>query len=338
MTQVARTYTLTATDSAGRTDTLTFDITIVETGQPSVLIEPRREAAASALRRHIDQFTAVTSMAVRDRLANKQTMQASGSSESDQGEVALGDRIGNSRFHGWIMGFYAEFDGAVEGNQGEIYAGLDIVDSQRRMVLGLVVGVENPDLAVNEANYNANYDATILGAYGAWNIVDTLTLNGAAAFGFGPPEIRSNEVAAEYDARRFTLHGTVTGNFGLHVGEAQIAPQLGFVYARETLGAFKDSKNNIAPEDTLMIGRATRGPRITSKQGPLGFVTSARFQWDFDPLEDDVDGRLSGVADLGIEYNLSDDFEISISGKVDGIGISDDYQTYSGRIGLTSRF
>ena len=340
--QSARTYTLTAS-SGSESVALTFDITVepsdvVEPVQkkPGVLIEPRRQAAASALRRHIDQFTEVTSMVIRDRLANRQTMQASGSNESDKGQVAMSSQIGNSQYSGWIAGSYAEFDGAVEGNQGEIYVGLDSVNDSRNIVFGIVVSVENPALAVDEADY----DATIyeFGVYGAWNPVDTLIFDAAAAYGFGSPEIRLNDVTAEYDAERFTARGTVTGNFGLHVGKAQIAPQLGVIYAREKLGAFEDSDNSIAPEETLSIGRATLGPRITWQQGPLDIVTSARFQWDFDPLDDAVDGTVSGVAGLGIRYNMTDDLEMSLSGKVDGIGISDDFQTYSGRIEFISRF
>ena len=302
---------------------------------PSILIEPRRLGAASALRRHVNKFSSATSSAVHHCLNRQTTGRLSLSQKGKGGDVLAGGCFDEGHWGAWFNGSYADFGGNSEGSQIELYSGICYSPNENSVIGGLV-GLEFPDLEIGAANYSAHF--VHLGAYGGMRLEDRLIFDGAVAFGFANPEIELGEVSADYSARRFTIRGDLTGDFGIQSDTVTIAPRVGVLYARERLGGFTDNKGGVASSDSIEIGRTILGLRAIWDFERSQLIAGIQGQWDFIELDDNVDGNFSGAVEVGRRFDVTSDINLGIFGNVDGIGIADDFVTYSGRIEIGIKF
>ena len=314
--------------------------TIAATAEPSVLIEPRRIGAGTALRRHAGRFDTMTGTVVRNRLRGSIMKTLTLSENIGSGATAAGGQLGKTRWGSWIDGSWAGFGGKATGRQADVYGGFDFLGGNGKWLIGALAGHEMADLRIGKATYSASY--THLGLYGGVRLSDRLVFDGALTYGMATPEVTLGDVSASYDANRITARIALTGDFGLAyglgTGSVKVEPQVGLLYSREALGAFTDSAGGVAGREVLELGRFSFGPRLTWDFDWGQVVGGARVQWDFLQLEDGVDGRLSGAADIGLRFGIAPGVTLGVHGDVDGIGISEEFGSLGGKVELKARF
>ena len=303
----------------------------------SALVEPRRTGAASALRRHVNRFESVTKTAVHDRLQGSPTRKLQlTENTAENGEIMVGDKFGESLAGGWVSASYASFDGNASGHQSEFYGGIDYLSDDGNRVIGALLGLEFADFDIGSADYRARY--AHVGIYGGAKLAGNLLFDGAISYGSSRPSVDLPGVSANYSARRFMVHGALTGSFDLPDNSVTLLPRVGLIYARERLSGFTDNIGGEADREVMEMWRLDVGPGIRWGFDGGELTGGLKLHWDFMGLEDEIDKRFSGAGDLRLRFNLTPNINIAFFGDIDGIGISSDFITYGGGVKLQVKF
>lgn len=187
------------------------------------------------------------------------------------------------------------------------------------------------------------------GPYVVSRVTDRLILDGRAAYGQSANEVKPfNTYEDEFDTNRWLLKGQATGDFSLKGWS--INPSVAVIYYEETQEAYTDSLNIDIPEQTVALGRATFGPRVsktfeTSKGLSVTPSLGVRGVWDFEQA-DIVDlntgfavgtNELRARMEAGVSADLAGGTNISAEGFYDGIG-AESFEAYGVTFGIRKSY
>ena len=131
-------------------------------------------------------------------------------------------------------------------------------------------------------------------------------------------------VTASYDSERLLVRGDLTGDFGWGGAVLRVEPQLGLLYAEETLDGFTDDMGGVAPSERLWLARLGLGPKLTWSLENA--VTHARVRVNLDSHNlgrtDETRERVSALLELGHRRQIDDRGSLELSAAVDGLGSS----------------
>ena len=310
--------------AVGRPDSAT--VAVSDGGGESLLAEGRRLGAASLLRRHVQRFSQLTSVAALAALEGGPPPSTANLRADGDGVAASGD-FGldlPSGWNGWGSVRYSKLTEATDGGVRDFYAGGSRPGADGRSAYGALVGYESAPVTSRGVRLEAAHAQ--LGLYGARRFGGALTLDGALGWGRGDHDLSlvggPYPVDATHRSTRLVARGDLTGDFGWGTAGLRIEPQLGLLYAEEDLDAFTDSLGGVAPGERLWLARLGFGPKLTWRRG-IG-ATRARLRVNFDahnlgPSGEDME-EVSAELELGHRRQLGARGGLDLSAGVDGLG------------------
>ena len=310
--------------AVGHPDSAT--VAVADGGGGSLLAEGRRLGAASLLRRHVQRFSQLTSVAALAALDGGRPLSTATLRADGDGLAASGD-FGldlSSGWDGWGSVRYSKLTEATDGGVRDFYAGGSRVGEDGRSVYGALVGYESAPVTSRGVRLEASHAQ--LGLYGARRLGEALTLDGALGWGRGDHDLSlvggPYPVDATHRSTRLVARGDMTGDFGWGGRGLRIEPQLGLLYAEEDLDAFTDSLGGAAPGERLWLARLGFGPKLTWRRS--GGATRARLRVNVDahnlgPSGEDRD-EVSAALELGHRRRLGARGSLDLSAGVDGLG------------------
>ena len=310
--------------AVGRPDSAT--VAVSDGGGESLLAEGRRLGAASLLRRHVQRFSQLTSVAALAALEGVRPPSTANLRADGDGLAASGDFGVDlpSGWDGWGSVRYSKLTEAADGGVRDFYAGGSRVGADGRSAYGALVGFESAPVTSRGVRLDATH--THLGLYGARRFGEALTLDGALGWGRGDHDLSlvggPYPVEATHRSTRLVARGGLTGDFGWGTAGLRIEPQLGLLYAEEDLDAFTDSLGGAAPGERLWLARLGFGPRLTWRRGDG--ATRARLRVNFDahnlgPSGEDRE-EMSAEFEVGHRRRLGARGSLDVSAGVDGLG------------------
>lgn len=294
----------------------------------SALSAPRREGAAAALRYHIDRFQRLSSSIAMSRLESERAreLQASGVDGIDQFSFVSGFSDTASRSVAWGAMSYGRIAGDVDGKIVDGYAGFDVLGSTGNHVLGWMVGYEDVDAEVGEADYDSGHFQT--GTYGAFRFGEDMVFDGAITWGTGHPKVRAGTVQAKSRSERMVMRADLTGGLEWQFADVSVESQVGALYARQNLKEFRDSGGATGPSDRVSVGRLQAGALMRWTFRNVRFTGNPRLYWDNhrfgEERQRDLAMSMGGRASIDT-VALG---EVNVHGAVDGIGIAGHYRSY----------
>ena len=310
--------------AVGRPDSAT--VAVADGGGKSLLAEGRRLGAASLLRRHVQRFSQLTSVAALAALEGGPPPSTANLRADGDGVAASGD-FGldlPSGWDGWGSVRYSKLAEAADGGVRDFYAGGSRLGTDGRSAYGALVGYESAPVTSRGVRLEAAHAQ--LGLYGARRFGGALTLDGALGWGRGDHDLSlvggPYPVDATHRSTRLVARGGLTGDFGWGGRGLRIEPQLGLLYAEEDLDAFTDSFGGVAPGERLWLARLGFGPRLTWRRGDG--ATRARLRMNFDahnlgPSGEDME-EASAELEVGHRRRLGARGSLDLSAGVDGLG------------------
>ena len=304
-------------------------VTVEDGGGESVLTQGRRMAAGSLLRRHVQRFSRLTSAMALERLeggrrASKLDINGDDDEITANGDVAVDLPL---RWNAWGSVRYSHLSGVADGTVWDVYAGADYLSADGRTAYGALIGYEPGRVTADGVRLEA--DHMQLGFYGARRLNDTLTLDAALGWGHGDGGLsvvgrERMPVTASYDSERLVVRGDLTGDFGWGGAVLRVEPQLGLLYAEETLDGFTDDMGGVALSERLWLARLGLGPKLTWSLENA--VTHARVRVNLDSHNlgrtDETRERVSALLELGHRRQIDDRGSLELSAAVDGLGSS----------------
>ena len=310
--------------AVGRPDSAT--VAVSDGGGESLLAEGRRLGAASLLRRHVQRFSQLTSVAALAGLEGVRPPSTANLRTDGDGLAASGD-FGldlPSGWDGWGSVRYSKLAEATDGGVRDFYMGGSRLGADGRSVYGALVGFESAPVTSRGVRLDATH--THLGLYGARRFGEALTLDGALGWGRGDHDLSLvgglYPVEATHRSTRLVARGDLTGDFGWGTAGLRIEPQLGLLYAGEDLDAFTDTLGGVARGERLWLTRLGFGPKLTWRRG-IG-ATRARLRVNFDahnlgPSGEDRE-EMSAELEVGHRRRLGARGSLDLSAGVDGLG------------------
>ena len=308
----------------GRPDSAT--VAVSDGGGESLLAEGRRLGAASLLRRHVQRFSQLTSVAALAGLEGVRPPSTANLRADGDGLAASGD-FGldlASGWDGWGSVRYSKLAEAADGGVRDFYMGGSRVGADGRSAYGALVGFESAPVTSRGVRLDATH--THLGLYGARRFGEALTLDGALGWGRGDHDLSlvggPYPVAATHRSTRLVARGDLTGDFGWGTAGLRIEPQLGLLYAEEDLDAFTDSLGGAAPGERLWLARLGFGPRLTWRRGDGATRARLRVNFDAHNLGPSGENREEASAELEVGHRrrLGARGSLDVSAGVDGLG------------------
>ena len=322
--------------AVGHPDSAT--VAVSDGGGKSLLAEGRRLGSASLLRRHVQRFSQLTSVAALTVLDGGRAPSTANLKADGDGAAASGD-FGldlPSGWDGWGSVRYSKLTESADGGVQDFYAGGSRVGADGRSVYGALVGYESAPVTSRGVRLEASHAQ--FGLYGARRFGEALTLDGAVGWGRGDHDLSlvggPYPVEATHRSTRLVARGDLTGDFGWGGRGVRIEPQLGLLYAEEDLAPFTDSLGGTAPGERLWLARLGFGPRLTWRRGDGATRASLRVNFDahnLGPSGEDRD-EVSAALELGHRRRLGARGGLDLSAGIDGLG-SDWYSSTS--FGLT---
>ena len=310
--------------AVGRPDSAT--VAVADGGGGSLLAEGRRLGAASLLRRHVQRFSQLTSVAALavlegSRPPSTTNLRADGDRVAATGDFGLDLPSG---WNGWGSVRYTRLTESADGGVRDFYAGGSRVGADGRSVYGALIGFESAPVTSRGVRLDATHAQ--LGLYGARRLGKALILDGALGLGRGDHDLSlvggPYPVAATHRSTRLVARGDLTGDFGWGGAGPRIEPQLGLLYAREDLDAFTDSRGGVAPGERLWLARIGFGPRLTWQRSDGATRASLRMNFDahnLGPSGEDME-EVSAALELGQRWRLGVRSSLDVSAGVDGLG------------------
>ena len=310
--------------AVGQPDSAT--VAVSDGGGESLLAEGRRLGAASLLRRHVQRFSQLTSVAALSVLDGGRPPSTANLRADGDGMAASGD-FGldlPSGWDGWGSVRYSKLTESADGGVRDFYAGGSRVGADGRSVYGGLIGYESAPVTSRGVRLEAAHAQ--LGLYGARRFGEALTLDGALGWGRSDHDLSlvggPYPVDATHRSTRLVARGDLTGDFGWGRAGLRIEPQLGLLYAREDLDAFTDSLGGAASDERLWLARLGFGPRLTWRRGDGATRASLRVNFDahnLGPSGEDME-EMSAELEVGHRRRLGARGSLDLSAGVDGLG------------------
>lgn len=255
-----------------------------------------------------------------------------------------------SRFDIWAEGKLARFNSSAgDGRFGILHAGADYLISSR-MLVGLSVQLDWTDM---ENDSGASIDGTgyLVGPYLTARLTETLYVDARAAWG------QSSNTASplgtyedKLDGTRWLVSGALIGQYD--IDRWRISPSARLTYFEEKTDEYTDGLGFPIPEVEIATGTFELGPRISyrmeldSGMNLEPFVTVEGI-WTFEQKNTGVsatsspglsDEGLRGRAEVGFALSGSEAGSLSASGFYDGLGDSEDFEAWGGRLRFSKAF
>lgn len=140
----------------------------------------------------------------------------------------------------------------------------------------------------------------------------------------------NNTITGSFDARRLFAGANVTGRYPVG-GGLFMSPGVGVIYLTEKQDGYVESTGGIVPEDTIELGRAHLGAKVSYPMGMIAPYLRARAEYDF--VHPDAvaigngqttgDERLGGQVGLGLDFIGSGPLTGMVEASYDSLGRSD---------------
>ena len=243
----------------------------------------------------------------------------------------------------WTEAHYMRFydSGNRRGNFLIGYAGIDC-QVHPAVMLGFLGQVDWIDDKIGSLSAEIDGLGWMVGPYATARLTPDLYLDMRAAWGRSDNDINISGMTGSFDTSRWLIDGQLTGN--VYMDDVRITPEISLSYIEERQNDFLDSSNHYTASQVVSLGRLRFGPEV-SKRYILdsGLIVEPHFSlrgiWDFAGTNVKVAGvdynieGLRGVAELGFILQRSDDFNVRVSVKYDGIGLKD-YHAFGGQFWL----
>ena len=255
-----------------------------------------------------------------------------------------------SRFDIWAEGKLARFNSSAgDGRFGIVHAGADYLVSSWLLV-GLGVQVDWTDL---ENDSGASIDGTgyLVGPYLTTQLTDTLYLDARAAWG------QSSNTASplgsyedKLDGTRWLVSGALIGQYD--IDRWRISPSARLTYFEEKTDEYVDGLGFLIPGVEIATGTFELGPRISYRvdlDNGMSFEPFVTLEgiWTFEQKNTGVSATSSpGLAEEGVRGRAEVGFalsggvagSLSASGFYDGLGDSENFEAWGGRLRLSKAF
>lgn len=297
----------------------------------SVLIVPRRQGAKVELRHHVDRFWALTTTATSTRISGEwpQDVQASGTDGLDQlsSFMRLGEETASHDWAVWSAIMYGRIDGYATGHTFNGYLGVDSLSVTGQSVWGWLIGHEDADLKVGDAEYFGGHFQA--GVYGASRFGDGWIFDGAVTWGSGKPRVSQDDVHADFSSQRLSLRASISSKqFDAGRWLGKVEPWVGALYARQQLDEFEDSVGAKGLAERLSMNRLQAGARMLWDFETVQFAGFPTFNYDREDLEFPDQSDMSFGIGSRATWPLNNFSTVDVRGEVDGLG-SGNYRSYS---------
>lgn len=241
--------------------------------------------------------------------------------------------VRESCWDAWAEFHYTRYSdaGDRDGDFAIGYVGVDC-QIQPSVMLGFLGQFDRTDDEIGSVSSQIDGNGWMVGPYATVRLTPDLFFDFRAAWGQSDNDINIAGVTGNFETTRWLVEGQLTGNF--LYGDYRISPEIKLSYIEENQDSYFDSANSFNPSQTVSLGRLRFGPEIAYRRTlDNGMIVephiSLRGIWDFDSSDVTVgtttfngDG-FRGVVEAGILFHRADDFNVRISAKYDGIGVSD---------------
>ncbi|MEQ8481306.1 MAG: Ig-like domain-containing protein [Hoeflea sp.] len=279
-------------------------------------------------------------------MADEQTYGYGGSETGEAGE-----EVRTTRFNLWVKGNLSK--SKLDGNEqgfGAFHVGADYRVTPDLMV-GTLVQFDWADESNPAQATSASGTGWLAGPYAVYRLHQNVILDGYLAYGQSDNKVSPfGTYTDNFDTDRFLARGQITGDFD-YAGWT-VAPQLSASYLLETQKAYVDSNGVSIPEQDIEVGQLSFGPsfrknHVLDNDVVLTPSLAVRGIWNFKKAgtANITTGALTGSAqdklrarlELGVGAKFTDNFRLTSSGYVDGLG-QNGYSGYGGTLGLNLRF
>lgn len=255
-----------------------------------------------------------------------------------------------SRFDIWAEGKLARFSSSAgDGRFGILHAGADYLVSSRLLV-GLGVQVDWTDM---ENDSGASIDGTgyLVGPYLTARLTDTFYFDARAAWG------RSSNSASplgtyedKLDGTRWLVSATLIGQYD--IDRWRISPSARLTYFEEKSDEYIDGLGFPIPGVEIATGTFEFGPRFSYRMeldSGMSFEPFVMLEgiWTFEQKNTGASATsspglaeegLRGRAEVGFALSGSAAGSLSASGFYDGLGDSENFEAWGGRLRLSKAF
>ncbi|WP_422369907.1 Ig-like domain-containing protein [Hoeflea sp.] len=256
-----------------------------------------------------------------------------------------------TRFNLWVKGNLSKskLDGSEQGF-GSFHVGADYRVTPDLMV-GTLVQFDWADESNATAATSASGTGWLAGPYAVYRLHQNVIVDGYVAYGQSDNKVSPfGTYIDSFDTNRFLARGQITGDFN-YAGWT-VAPQLAASYLVETQKAYVDSNGVSIPEQDIEVGQLSFGPtfrknHVLDNDVVLTPSLAIKGIWNFKKAgtADITTGAITGSAqdklrarlELGVGARFTDNFRLTSSGYVDGLG-QNGYSGYGGTLGLNLRF
>lgn len=299
------------------------------------LADQLTKGTRAMLLRHAGRFQSVTSNAALSRLRGDWRGQyyAEGVDGVDEAlaSIRLGEEGQEWGWSNWATMSYSSIEGAAAGDAYDAYIGLDRVLVPGRQVLGFLVGYETGDLEIEEAEYSTSL--VQFGFYGATRLGSGVIFDGAVAVGAAEPAVSEGDIEAEVESQRITARADLSGDLGWRIGGIGITPVAGVLYAVETLEGLVEFDNGLK---TLSLTRANIGASVHGTIGKVRYELRPQMNQNSERTGEETSSSSSGSVSGRVQMHLGGGAALEIDGMVDGLGMTDVYESHS--LGLRLAF
>lgn len=225
------------------------------------------------------------------------------------------------------------------------FAGVDYRLSERT-ILGFMGQYDWADEEDDREGVSVSGQGWMVGPYIVSRLTDNLVFDGRGAWGQSDNEISPfRTYTDEFETDRWLLKGQFTGDFDLDAWK--IYPSLAVIYFEEDQKSYTDSLNIEIGSQTVKLGRATFGPRISKTFAYSDKVNvipnlSVRGIWDF--TKTDIVNLNTGLStgtdnlrartEAGLTALFESGTSLRLDGFYDGIG-SESFEAYGVKINVS---
>lgn len=293
------------------------------------------------LRYHVNRFTSVTSFAAVDRLLdspqNRFYAVASDDERAIKAILRQESPPNQSGWLGWGSLNIGDIEAASEGRSTDLYFGADHLSESRNYTLGWLVGHEAGDLRIDGVDMSSDFQE--LGAYGATRLGRNLILDGALAYGYAEPSLRSGPLYGKYMAYRYTVRMGLKGDFGWQTSSMHVVPHLGALHAQERHRPFVDNLGNRVNTKFLSLSRLDAGARLTWDFAEDRTLSAqARFNLDSDNIDGPRELNFSTSLDGSVVFVIGGNAALEFRAGLDGLGNTDRHSSRSIGVDIRKEF